>query len=162
MSDQDSKQSPPVGETEQLDGKMLLPVAPDPKDLCSVRLRHFFVRHREIFEFFFFAAALASRADDARRTAIEALAKVGRQEDLDRLEQVKVNPTPFSKRLRTFGWLLSENICIRSTDNFLTFVSEVIQTAIAKRPELLRSDEMVRVDDVLRFSNYNDLTAVYH
>ena len=46
---------------------------------------------------------------------------------------------------------------IRSVDNFLSYMSEIMQASIRRKPELLKSNEQVRIDDVLRFSNQRDL-----
>lgn len=52
-----------------------------------------------------------------------------------------------------------ENLSIRSVDNFLSFVSEIIQLALRKRPELLRSQETVTVEEVMSFSTFPNLVS---
>jgi hypothetical protein len=52
-----------------------------------------------------------------------------------------------------------ETACIRSVDNFLSYISEVLQLAIVKRSEILRSSETITLDEVLRFSKYKDLIS---
>ncbi|HEX2763494.1 MAG TPA: hypothetical protein VHM92_06570 [Allosphingosinicella sp.] len=52
-----------------------------------------------------------------------------------------------------------ENLCIRSVDNFLSFVSEVIQLAMRKRPEMLKSQETVTMEEVMNFSSFPNLLS---
>jgi hypothetical protein len=52
-----------------------------------------------------------------------------------------------------------ETACIRSIDNFLSYISEVLQLAISKRPEILRSNETISLDEVVRFSRHRDLIS---
>lgn len=132
---------------------------PDARELCTVTLRRFLKRHHAVFDFFFFGIHLAVRADEVRLTATKALAKAGRDKDVENLKRAAEDPNPAQDKLNSFGDLQSENIVIRIVDNFLSFLSELIQEAFLRRPQMLRSEEKIRLDDVLRFSRYSDLTA---
>lgn len=127
------------------------------KELCTPILRRFFLRHLNIIEFFLFNVSLASRTDEMRVTAARALASPGRKADEERLAEVERNPWPTMLRLRDFADLQAENLCIRAVDNFLSFLSETIQETIRRKPELLRSEETVRLDEIVRFKRYSDL-----
>jgi hypothetical protein len=130
-----------------------------PKLLCTEALHRFYVRHNEIFDFFFFGTMLASRADQMSYTAAEALATGGSQEDIDRFEELKKNKDRTLGALARFGHIQSENMCTRLVDNFLTYVSQLLQAVLLKKPEMLRSSEMVRLDEILRFKRFRDLIA---
>lgn len=91
--------------------------------------------------------------------AAEALALAGDAKAVQRFEELKANKDRTSKKLNTFSEIQSENMCTRLVDNFLSYVSESLQAALLKRPEMLRSSEMVRLDDVLRFRNYKNLVS---
>jgi hypothetical protein len=52
-----------------------------------------------------------------------------------------------------------ENLCIWSVDNFLSFVSELVQLAMRKRPAMLRSQETVTVEEVMNFSTFPNLVS---
>lgn len=132
---------------------------PDERELCTMTLRRFLKRHHAVFDFFFFGIHLAVRTDEMRMTAAKALASVGREKDVENLKRTEEDPKPAQDKLNSFGDLQSENIVIRLADNFLSFLSELIQEAFLRRPEMLRSEEKIRLDDVLRFSRYSDLTA---
>jgi len=132
---------------------------PEKKELCTVQLRRFLKRHFKVFDFFFFGLHLASRADQVRETATRALAKAHPERYAAELKNIEDNPSPVQSKLNEFGDLQGENIVIRTVDNFLNYLSEIIQQAIIKRPEILRSEEMIKVEDVLRFSRYSDLIA---
>jgi len=91
-------------------------------------------------------------------TAARALATIG-PKDAAKLKEIEADPKPAQKKLNSFGDLQGENIIIRVVDNFLSFLSEIIQEAFRRKPEMLRSDEVIKLDDVLRFSKYSDLTS---
>jgi len=46
---------------------------------------------------------------------------------------------------------------IRLVDNFMSFLSETLQACMSKKPELLRSKEQIKTEDVLRFTNRREL-----
>lgn len=133
--------------------------APNAKELCTSTLRRFLRRQYAVFDFFFFGVDLASRADSVLHTATKALAGTGSEKHARQLEELEQDPNPAQKKLNSFAVLQQENIVIRLVDNFLSFLSELIQEAFLRRPEMLRSEEKIRLDDVLRFSRYSDLTA---
>jgi hypothetical protein len=132
---------------------------PKKQELCTVQLRRFLKRHFKVFDFFFFGLHLASKSDEARARAVKALASVDPERYAADLKAIEEEPSPTQKKLNEFGDLQGENIVIRTVDNFLSYLSEIIQQAIIKRPEILRSEETIKVEDVLRFSRYSDLIA---
>lgn len=129
-----------------------------PAKLGTPALHTFHKQYAAILDHFFFTVELAHRADVTIRTAAEALAKVDpRPEDLQRLNELEEKPNPVSARLKNYGPLLGQNLVIGHVDNFLSFLSETIQTLMLKRPELLRSNETVSLEEILRFSNFKSM-----
>lgn len=126
---------------------------------CTSQQHRFLRRHVLIFELFFFGLGLATKADEMRNIAAKALAFRGDEEALIGLREVEQNPNPTLMKLNSFAALQSENIVIRVVDNFLSYLSEIIQVAIKKQPKILSADEAVKLEDVLRFSRYSDLVS---
>lgn len=134
----------------------LIPARTAANQICTAQFFHFSRMQEHIFEFLYFGAHLATRADQVKSIAEKALGLVdgthnrGIEDNNDGLM--------FSK-FKEFGRLMSENMCIRLADNFACFLSESVSVCIQKRPELLRSSETVKLDEVLRFSNFRELTS---
>ena len=142
---------------EQLGGRKIQFPRHSRKDLCTGALYRYLRRHFLIFDFFFFGIHLATAQDSMGFTAAKALAENGSEADQARLERWEANKQPTFKKLQSFGEFQSENICIRSVDNFLAYISETIQMCMKSRPEMLRSREMISIEDVLRFGEYDSL-----
>jgi hypothetical protein len=135
------------------------PIYPENKHLCTEKLYYFLRRHFSIFDLLFFNIDLARNADRVRLVAATALAKTGEDKHAKALEEAEKNKDAMFKKLQSFSVLQSENLCIRLADNLLCYISEIIQACMLKRPELLRSGEMIAIEDVLKFSSYAELTA---
>lgn len=129
------------------------------RELCTLQLRRYLYRYKSVFDFFFFGIHLATRADEVRMTAAKTLASLGEEEHVEALKEVEKEPNPAQKRLNEFGALQGENILIRLVDNFLSYLSEIIQEAIKRKPQIMMSEETIKVEDVLRFSRYSDLVS---
>lgn len=135
----------------------MVPHLPKRQALCSEAGYRFQLQHFRIFDFFLFALTLSTNADKARFTAAKALAGAGDKEYVANFEKVQQNPEPTFRKLQSFGGYQSELMIIRSVDNFMSFLSETLQACMAKKPELLRSKEQIKTEDVLRFTNRRDL-----
>lgn len=148
-------------ETEPTEVEMrnLAPLVPKPGDRCTDALFRYLKRQFEIFDFLFFVIHLAKHADKSRFAAAEALAKLGSEEHMERFKRVQEDKEPTFDKLKSFAEYQSENMLIRFADNFLCYLSEITQMCILKRPELLRSNEQVKLDDVLKFSSYKELVS---
>lgn len=137
----------------------VFPERPGEEEPCTNQLRRFLKRHYEIFDFFYFGVALAANSDRLAVAAANMILEKGRPEDKEKFGKITERPTANQVKLNGFARLQSENIIIRCTDNFLSFIAETIQAAMLSRPEMLRSEEMVRLDDILKFTNYPELVA---
>jgi hypothetical protein len=130
---------------------------PNRQQVCSEASHRFQLQHFRIFDFFLFAVRLSSNSDKVILSAAEALAFRGDEEDVARFEELKKNPDPAFRKLKSFAGYQSDSMIIRLVDNFMSFVSETLQSCMAKKPELLRSKEQVKIEDVLRFTDRRDL-----
>ena len=144
-----------MSETEEEKSFRLL--GPVKSDLCTEMSYRFLRRHRTIFDFFFFAIHMAKRMDEQRLVAARALAKGGPAKYQEQLAKIEENKDPIFSKLQEFGGYQSEIICIRLVDNILCFISETIQYCMFKKPDLLKSSELIKVEDVLKFSRKSDI-----
>lgn len=135
----------------------LIPRAPKRQASCSEAGYRFQLQHFRIFDFFLFAVRLSTNADRARFAAARVLADGGDKEYIANFEKVQQNPQPLFRKLQSFGGYQSELMIIRLVDNFMSFLSETLQACMSKKPELLRSKEQIKTEDVLRFTNRRDL-----
>jgi hypothetical protein len=55
--------------------------------------------------------------------------------------------------------LVVELLVVRVVDGFLTYLAQTLALVFRARPEMLRSEEQVRVDEVLRFDTMEELIA---
>ena len=129
----------------------------DRNEVCSKELYRYLFRQDQIFDLFFFSLNMATAIDKQRLVAAKALAVNGSEEDQLRLETLNESPQQMFDKLTTFSNLQSENLCIRSIDNFTSYLSEIVQRVMKKKPEILKSSESILLEDVLEFKNYKDL-----
>jgi hypothetical protein len=100
---------------------------------------------------FLFTVTLAARVDEVRKIASTALQKVGEP----------ANPVDDSmfKQVRTFSPLLSRTLITNMANNFLCYLSEILQEVVRKRHEVLRSSEKLTTEEVLQFKRMNDIIS---
>jgi len=146
----------PIDLTEDSERPVSLRV-PQRNSVCTKACYSFQRQHFIIFDFFFFGLNLTTNTDSMRLKAAEALAFAERPEDLERLEVIKKNPKPNFKKLQSFSNYQSEIMITQSVDNFLWYVSTLLQTCMTKRPEILRSKEQIKTEDILKFSKRSDI-----
>lgn len=135
------------------------PIHPIKDELCTLQLRRFLKLHETAWDFFYFVVHLADRADQVRLRATKALAAGGDEKYANDLKQIEADPQPAQDKLNSFGNYQAENMVIRMVDNFLSYLAEIIQQAIQKQPRILMSEEMIRVEDILRFTRYSELVS---
>ena len=130
----------------------------DPNRLCTRALYRFAHEYHETVRFFFFVITLASRADQMRLVASKALAEgMAKPEDIKAYEEAQTNPSPVFDELRKFAYIQSQNLVLRTSNAFLLYYSEIIQAAILKRPETLKSKQTIRWDELLGFTRFDDV-----
>lgn len=118
--------------------------------------RAFLASFFQTFRLFNRTVALALRADWVAHIADSALnAKPRIAETPEELAQKA--PGPVTQGLRKDSQALIEMILSRLVDHFTTYLSEVLREALRARPEMLRSQEQVRVDYLLQFATMDEL-----
>lgn len=164
MIDQDRGEAPDKRSTALPDvddsSNIPEPLAPKSDEPCSVALKKFLTRHFLIIDFFFYTTTLATRADKVSYTAAVALYKDS-PEHLSKMEAAEKNKDFHFRKLRMFGDYHSETMVMRIVDNFLSYLSETIQSCMTKRPNLLKSSETIRIEDVMRFKSHKALVGYF-
>lgn len=130
---------------------------PPENAVCTKTFWQFLSAYRETIDFFF-TVQLAHRADYVSLTAAQAL--IGGEKDDEekaRLQERIENSGRVAKRLANFSEIISRNILTNFADSFLWYISNIIQQSIKKRPELIKSGESVRVDEIFNYSSRRDL-----
>ncbi|WP_430436209.1 hypothetical protein [Oceanibaculum nanhaiense] len=131
---------------------------PPHSTLTSRNLYLFLLDYYKILDLFFFTIRLAHNADNAALNASKALISITKDEkERQRYQKTIDNPDRAVKKLNDFSGLNSKNLTVNTVDAFLWFVSATIQGAMKKRPEMVKSGESVRIEDIFEFSNKREL-----
>ena len=131
---------------------------PPPTTLASRSLYLFLSDYYKIIDLFYFTLHLAHNADRAALTASKALISVAKnEEERQRYQDIIDHPERAVKKLNQFGALNSRNLTVTTVDAFLWFISATIQGAMKKRPEMIKSGESVKIEDIFEFSNKREL-----
>lgn len=137
--------------------KKEFPIRPERRKMVSESGFRFQYRHELIFNFFLFNVRLATRSDEMRMKAAKALAFDGDEEGQRILSEAQKNPNANFEYLQRFGEYQSETMVIRSVDNFLSYITEILQTCMKQKRELLHSKEQISIDEIMQFSNIKEL-----
>lgn len=112
---------------------------------------------------FHFFAAITLRGDYTRFVAEQVLSNVEPEKldddykDYDPVTLAEKSPGPHTKYLRKHRQEFLEIVLCRLVDNFNTFLSEIVREALASRPEMLKSQESIRIDYLMSFESREDL-----
>ncbi len=118
----------------------------------------FFDYHKQTADFFIFFVRWTQRPDEMYRDVLEILYR--EETDASRKEEYKrymEEPRWAVTHFKTFARFVIEMMLVRDTDNFLTYISELLALIFISRPETLKSGEMVRVDEVLQHGTMDEL-----
>lgn len=131
---------------------------PSKSTIASKNLYLFLSDYCKAIDLFFFTTYLAHRADNTALTASKALISVAKNDEERRRYQKTIdNPEQAVKKLKEFRFLNSKNLTVTTVDAFLWFVSATIQSAMKKRPEIVKSGESIKIDDIFDFMNRREL-----
>jgi hypothetical protein len=114
----------------------------------------FSAEYVRLLGFIVYITNLATSTDERSRIAIRALYE---DEDLQKeLEKVDSHGAIhiLRKKHRT---LVFEMTLSRAAENFLAYVTELLVMVFKCRPEMLRSSETVRLDEILRHTSMAEL-----
>ena len=129
----------------------------DPKktQTCTDALYRFIVEYDKVVGLFLFVVMTANRMDEVRAIAAHALAD----------EKERKNPVAHfdeklvSKRVREYSKQLSRDLIVSMANNFLCYLSEILQDVMNKKHEILRSSERITTEEALQFNRVQDLRA---
>lgn len=133
-----------------------LPAFGPPPSFVTAPGREYFDHALETLSLFHFIIDISLHGDYAAFIAAEVLEHRHPPKDLTPSTLASQNPGPRTKFIRTRAQALLEVTLTRVVDGFTTYLSEVIRAALRARPELLRSQEQVRLDYALRFATLDE------
>ena len=112
----------------------------------------------KIIDLFYFTLNLAHRADKVFLIANKALISSAVSEEEKRKYQSNIENSEKSvRKLSDFSGLNSKNLTVTIADAFLWFVSATIQSAMKKKPEMVKSGESVRIEGIFDYRNKREL-----
>lgn len=131
---------------------------PSYSQLVSKNLYLFLKDYFKVVDLFFFTVKLASHVDKATLAASKALIPIAKDDaEKKRLQNTIENPDRAFNKLLDFSSLNSKNLTVNTVDAFLWFVSSTVQSAMRKRPEMVKSSEQIKVEDIFDFRNKKEL-----
>ncbi|CAL77377.1 hypothetical protein BRADO3599 [Bradyrhizobium sp. ORS 278] len=142
----------------------------DPRSLgsCSDPLFRFICEYDDLVQAFFFTVITAAHVDEMRAvtekvlgTVKNALKNTGdEQPEAQQPDtQAHFRDGPTFKRLRRYSPLLSRNMVVGMANNFFSYISEMLQLVLRRKPEVLRSSERLTNEEVLQFTRVKELVA---
>lgn len=142
-------------ETTEVDSGFYFP----PQSILTSHTLYLFLRdYHKVVDLFYFTLNLAHNADNASLNASKALLPLAKNDvEKRRLQDNIDNPERAVKKLYDFSTVNSKNLTTNIADAFLWFVSKSIQGAMRKKPEMVKSGESVKVEEIFNFSRKRDL-----
>jgi hypothetical protein len=129
---------------------------------CSDPLYRFLSEYDDILQAFFFTVLTAARFDEVRTIAARALA-LGQLPKDAQVEPADIDKDwgkgEAFKRVQKFSPLFSRNLVVGMANNFFSYVSEMLQHVLRRKPEVLRSSERLTNEEVLQFTRVKELIA---
>lgn len=124
-----------------------------------------------LLELVSFSINLAEERDRGAYIAkhtLQNMDKIGTEEKVRSLKEIvsDFDLLPISKetkpnlhKMRNFRRLFLEILYCRGIDNFLTYISNLLQLIMRAKPDLLKSNEQIRVEEALSFDSIDSLTS---
>jgi len=131
---------------------------PNFQSTCTEPFWLFLKEYRETIGLFYFGLELAQHRDRAVQISSEALLP-GEADETKRaeLKAMLENPDRTMKRYTAFARLNSKNMTTNIVDGLLWYLSKIIQESIQRRPELVKSGETLRVEEVFDFASRKEM-----
>ncbi len=148
---------------ERAESKTIDPNADDhpalgpPPSFVTAPGRHYFDYAFETLSLFHFVIDLSLHSDYAAFVAKEVLEYREAPEGLTPADLASKNPGPRTRFIRKRSQALLETILTRMVDGFNTYMSDIIRAVLWAKPEILRSQQQVRLDYVLKFASFEQL-----
>ncbi|MCG7504767.1 hypothetical protein [Mesorhizobium retamae] len=131
-----------------------------PKDdlICSRPLYLFLHDHSMILDHFLHTINLAATADKVQKIASRALNKIDNKamNQDDENEEEEFSGENF-KRLKDRAYISSKNLLTGIIDSFLWYISEIIQESMKRKPEIVKSGQTIKIEELFLFKKKRDL-----
>jgi hypothetical protein len=122
---------------------------------CTPPFARFLQEYFELVNLFMSFVLMATKLDD-HKGMTRKLYDIIRQV-LNPDEEYRYSET--YKSMRRYGDQFSRNMIVGMANNFFSYVSEVLQAVLVNRPEILRSSEKLTTEEILQFSDVNDIVS---
>lgn len=132
---------------------------PHKAEKCSEPLYRFISEYDDLVGAFFFTVMNARRMDEVQGIAKRALDQIKSPPGNEPSDNTDFGDGPVFKQVRKYGPLLSRNLVIGMANNFFSYVSEMLQIVLRRKPEVLRSSERLTNEEVLQFTRMSELVA---
>jgi hypothetical protein len=109
----------------------------------------------DLWRFVSFIVHASHTADELRKTIREI--KLIFEETSDKGGGDESALAVFTRELKTHNRFLRDMTVVSAVDNYLAYLKDILYLICRKRPEVLRSNEMVRADFILGYSDMSDL-----
>lgn len=150
MTNDDERKIQDVAEDD--DDKVAVSPVYHPGDIkCTNSLFLFLYDYKKVLDNLFFVVTLSTRMDQASQTINKVLGILDENEKRD-----SVPPKTFD-RLKEFATLTSRNIVTNVADGFLWYLSDVIQRAMRRRPEIVKSGQTIKIEEVFDFKSRREM-----
>ncbi len=127
--------------------------APDHSLLCTEPLFRFLKEYHEILTLIIFVVQMADSLDKVTVSFNKMSAILGGN------GKPPLTETAGFHGVRHYSRQLSRHLVTQMVNNLLCYLSEILQVAIVKRPEILRSSEQISINEVLQFTRMNDVVS---
>ncbi len=124
---------------------------------CTEPLWLFLSDYKKVIDLFFFLLNLATRADHVAVVAAKALIEGASDEDKVHHQKIIDNPNRFTERLNEFSTLNSKNLTLNIVNGFLWYLSTILQEAMKRRPQMVKSKEKIEIETIFEFKNRREL-----
>lgn len=125
--------------------------APHKDAICSEPLFRYLSEEVEVINGFLFDIRMAKNVDFLLKSAAEVVKDPKLQENFSKDIMWR------SVRLRSES--ISKTLVNNLVNNFLTYLSEVLQLVVVAKPEVLRSSEKTSTEEILQFHEMSDVVS---
>lgn len=111
-----------------------------------------------VFSNFFFLVELTTFRDEASKRFSKVLVPFAKdEEERKRYEEKSNGPNLGLEKLKRFSRVNSKSLTNSCIDLFLWYIADVLKAAIRRRPDLLRSNEQIKIDEILDYTSRKEL-----
>ncbi len=124
-------------------------------------LARYISEHKRLGNLLSFVLALAATIDNNPKIAMRALADVDKKGGENELEE-QLKKADQEGAVSAFGGhfhLVKDMLVCRAVDNYLCYVTDLLSAIFRKRPETLKSNDQIRLDQVLAHDDMDALIS---